>query len=59
MKFTVFLMGQTNFDCFAVMILGVEIEIVEAKGICKLAQDKRSANTAHAEEHLNNMNNQE
>ena len=45
--------NQTNFDLFSTMIVGFEIEITDAKGIFKLAQDKSIENTRLAAAHLN------
>ena len=45
--------SQTNFDRLSKMIVGFEIEIMDAKGIFKLAQDKSSENTRLAAAHLN------
>lgn len=45
---------QRNFDRFLGMIVGVEMEIIEARGIFKLAQDKGPEN-ARAAVHLTEL----
>ena len=45
--------SQKNFNLFSSMIVGFEIEIIDAKGVFKLAQDKSIENTRLAASHLN------
>lgn len=44
--------SQRNFDLYIKMILGFEIEILDAKGIFKLAQDKGQSHAELARRYL-------
>ena len=46
---------QKNFHVFIKMILGFEIEIIDAKGVFKLAQDKGEPHIEIAKHHLAKM----
>lgn len=46
---------QTNFDIFIKLILGFEIEIIDVKGVFKLAQDKGQPHISLAKAHLNKV----
>lgn len=47
--------AQKNFDLFLTMILGFEIEILDIKGVFKLAQDKGAPHVEIARDYLAKM----
>lgn len=47
--------SQRNFELFSTQIRGFEFQILEAKGIFKLAQDKGEGNARLAGQHLCNL----
>ena len=51
--------SQANFDILSTMIVGFEIEITDARGIFKLAQDKALENTRLAAVQLNHTSSQD